>query len=95
MASGNRVAPPDRCNSSENPRRLDASPLSQSGHATPRTQVAEARYYPMTESEILREQARTLRDLAIRPQATPIKELLLHMAEQCERLAQRFEREHC
>ena len=50
----------------------------------------------MTEAEILREQARALRDLAIRPQAAAIKELLLHMAEQCERLTQRFERrEHC
>jgi hypothetical protein len=76
-------------------RRLDVSPLSQSGHATPRTQVAEARYYPMTESEMLREQARTLRDLATRTAAADLKELLLHMAEQCERLALKVEREHC
>ena len=49
----------------------------------------------MTESEILREQARALRDLATRTAAADIKELLLRMAEQCERLALKVEREHC
>jgi hypothetical protein len=42
----------------------------------------------MTQSEILREQARILRDLADRSHAKDIKELLLHLAEQCEQLAQ-------
>ena len=49
----------------------------------------------MTESAILREQARILRELATRAATAEIKEWLLHMAEQCERLAQRFEPEHC
>jgi len=49
----------------------------------------------MTDSEILREQARLLRDLASTFDATDIRELLLHMAEQCERLAERVERQLC
>jgi len=47
----------------------------------------------MTQSEILREQARILRDLADRPHAKDIKELLLHLVEQCEQLAQRGEKD--
>ena len=47
----------------------------------------------MTQSQTLREQARILRDLAARSQATDIKELLLHLAEQCEQLAQRDEKD--
>jgi hypothetical protein len=36
-----------------------------------------------------------LRDLATRTAAADLKELLLHLAEQCERLALKVEREHC
>lgn len=49
----------------------------------------------MTEAEILREQARTLRDLAGRFEAADIKELLEHLADQCEALAERVERQLC
>jgi len=45
----------------------------------------------MTKAEILREQARILRDLATSFHAKDIKELLLHLAEQCEQLAVRAE----
>jgi len=47
----------------------------------------------MTQSEILREQAQILRDLADRSHTEHIKELLLHLAEQCEELAQRGEKD--
>jgi hypothetical protein len=49
----------------------------------------------MTEAEILREQARTLRDLASRFEAADIKELLEHLAKQSEALAERVERQLC
>jgi hypothetical protein len=49
----------------------------------------------MTEAEILHEQARVLRDLATRFDAADIKELLWHLAEQCETLAKRLERQPC
>jgi hypothetical protein len=49
----------------------------------------------MTESDMLREQARALRDLAVRTETAEIKELLRHLAEECERLALRLERENC
>lgn len=45
----------------------------------------------MSTAETLREQARILRDLADRHDAQDIKELLLHLAKQCERLAERLE----
>jgi hypothetical protein len=48
-------------------------------------------YFPMTKAEILREQARILRDLATSFHAKDIKELLLHLAEQCDQLAVRVE----
>jgi hypothetical protein len=47
----------------------------------------------MTQSEILREQARIVRDLAASSQAKDIKELLLHLAKQCEDLAERGEKD--
>lgn len=56
-------------------------------------QGGRARSSEMTQSEILREQARILRDLAERSQAKDIKELLLHLAEQCEDLARRGEKD--
>ena len=49
--------------------------------------------FPMTKAEILREQARILRDLATSFHAKDIKELLLHLAEQCEQLAVRVEKD--
>jgi hypothetical protein len=49
----------------------------------------------MTEAEILHDQARVLRDLASRFDADDIKELLLHLAQQCEALAKRLERQPC
>jgi predicted nucleotidyltransferase len=49
----------------------------------------------MTEAETLHEQARVLRELATRFQADDIKELLRHLAEQCEALAKRLERQPC
>ncbi len=48
---------------------------------------------PMTKAEILREQAKILRDLATSFHAKDIKELLLHLAEQCEQLAVRVEKD--
>jgi len=60
-----------------------------------RNQAGALGYRGMTEPELLREQARTLRDLAADPDAADIKDLLLHMAEQCERLAERVERRVC
>ena len=59
----------------------------------PRNQIGEPRLYPMTEPEILREQARRLRALAARDDTAGIRELLCHLAEQCERLADSLERE--
>jgi len=47
----------------------------------------------MTKAEILREQAKILRDLATSFHAKDIKELLLHLAEQCEQLAVRVEKD--
>jgi hypothetical protein len=47
--------------------------------------------FQMTQPEILREQAHILRNLAARQHAKHFKELLLHLAEQCEQLAQRGE----
>jgi len=49
----------------------------------------------MTDAEILHRQAQVLRDLATRLDASDIKELLQHLAEQCERLAKRLERQPC
>jgi hypothetical protein len=49
----------------------------------------------MTEAETLREQARVLRDLAARFDATDITDLLQHLARQCETLAERLERQPC
>jgi len=59
----------------------------------PRNQTGEPRLYRMTESEILREQARSLRALAARDDTANIRELLRHLAEQCERLADSLERQ--
>jgi hypothetical protein len=47
----------------------------------------------MTRAEILREQARVLRGLATSSHAKDIKELLLHLAEQCEQLAEQVEKD--
>ena len=47
----------------------------------------------MTRAEILREQARVLLDLAASFHAKDIRELLLHLAEQCEQLAQKVEKD--
>jgi hypothetical protein len=63
--------------------------------STPRNRIGAGRYYAMTESDMLREQARVLRDLALRTHTAEIKELLRHLAEECERLALRLEREDC
>jgi hypothetical protein len=49
----------------------------------------------MTEAELLRQQAQVLRDLATRSDASDIKELLRHLAKQCEGLAKRLERQPC
>ena len=48
-----------------------------------------------TEAEILHEQAEVLRGLAARARAGDIKDLLRHLAEQCEALAKRLERQPC
>ena len=47
----------------------------------------------MTRVEILREQARILRDLATSFHAQDVRELLIHLAEQCEQLADKVERD--
>jgi hypothetical protein len=49
----------------------------------------------MTKSEILRAQAQMLRDLATDSESADIKELLLHLAEQCDSLAERLEEMPC
>ena len=50
-----------------------------------------ARSHPMTIAEALREQARGLRTLAANPHAQHLKDLLIHLAEECDRLAERAE----
>jgi hypothetical protein len=47
----------------------------------------------MTRAEILREQAKVLRGLAASSHAEHIRELLLHLAEQCEQLAEQVEKD--
>jgi hypothetical protein len=45
----------------------------------------------MTIAKSLREQARVLRDLATSPHAQHLKDLLIHLAGQCEQLAEKAE----
>jgi len=46
-------------------------------------------------SEILRQKAREIRQLAQQSDAANIKDLLDHLARECERIAEQLARERC